>query len=95
MYKLLSSNDKSITPFQVYKTFTFTNTDSGSFVYGLEGLSGSLHNFLTSSAASQSFGVYNSLSSSLGKEAYSLGTFYKLPLYFSVKKLYYTDLNRP
>ncbi len=69
MYKLLSPNDKSIKPFQVYKTFTFTNSDSGSLVYGLEGLSGSTHNFTTSSAASQSFGVYNELSASVGKQA--------------------------
>jgi hypothetical protein len=95
MYKLLSPNDKSIKPFNVYKTFTFTNTDSGSLVYGLEGLSGSTHNFTTSSAASQSFGTYNALSSSLGKDAWSLGTFYKLPLFFSIRNLYYKDLNKP
>ncbi len=95
MYKLLGPNDKSIKPFEVHKTFTFTNADSGSLVYGLEGLSGSLHNFTTSSAASQSFGVYNSLSASLGHDAYSLGTFYKLPLFFSIKHLYYTDVDIP
>jgi len=89
MFKILNPDDSSIHPFKVYKQFTVTNLDSGSGVYGLEGLSGSAFNFISSSAESQSFGTYNSLSSSFGIEPYSQGTFYKLPLFFSIQNLYY------
>jgi len=97
MYKTLNPDDSSVNPFKVYKEFTFTSADSASGVFGLEGLSGSAWNFLTSSAASQSFGTYNSLSASYGLNhlAYSIGTFYKLPVYFGIKKLYYKDFNKP
>ena len=80
MYKDISPDDKSIKEFKTYKSFTFTHTDSGSGVFGLEGLSGSFHNFQTGSAASQSFGIYNAESKSLGKTYdtwYSNGTFFK------------------
>ena len=65
MFKVILPDDRSIQEFKSYKKFTFTNVDSGSGVYGLEGLSGSFHNFLTGSAASQSFGLYNAESKSL------------------------------
>tara|TARA_B100000686_G_scaffold349963_1_gene444627 strand:+ start:3955 stop:5034 length:1080 start_codon:yes stop_codon:yes gene_type:complete len=81
--------DVSIEPFKTYKRFQFRTADTGSGVYGLRGLSGSYHNFQTGSAISQSFGVYNALSASLGREAYSLGTYYSLPLYYSINHLYY------
>ena len=92
MFKDISPSDKSITPFKTYKQFTFTNSDSGSGVFGLQGTSGSFHNFLTGSATSQSFGVYNADSKSLGKPWdtwYSCGTFYKIPLYFQIRNCYY------
>ena len=95
MFKSLSANDKAIRPFKVYKSFTFLPADSGSNVYALEGLSGSLYNFQTGSAASQSYGVYNALSASVGLEPYSLGTFYKRPVFFSMQHLYYSNLNQP
>ena len=59
MFKDISPDDRTVKEFKTYKKFTFTNKDSGSGVFGLEGLSGRFHNFLTGSAASQSFGVYN------------------------------------
>jgi len=89
MLRNVHPQDVSIEPFKTYKRFQFTNVDSGSGVYGLRGISGSFHNFLTGSAASQSFGVYNSSSASLGLESYSLGTYYSLPLYYSINNLYY------
>ena len=88
MFKNITSNDKSLRPFKTYKQFTFNETDSGSGVFGLEGISGSAHNFVTSSALSQSYGVYQTGS-------FSVGTFYKLPIYFSTKHLYYQYDNIP
>jgi hypothetical protein len=90
MLRNVHPQDVSIEPFKTYKRFQFTNVDSGSGVYGLRGYSGSFHNFLTGSAVSQSFGVYNSLSASLGKpDRYSLGTYYSLPAYYTINNLYY------
>ena len=92
MFKDISPSDRSIKTFKTYKKFTFTNSDSGSGVYGLEGISGSFHNFLTGSAYSQSYGTFNELSQSQGKAWhtwYSEGTFFKLPLYFQIRNSYY------
>ena len=89
MLRNVHPQDVSIEPFKTYKRFQFNNVDSGSGVYGLSGVSGSYHNFSTGSAVSQSFGVYNSLSASLGLEPYSLGTYYSLPLYYTINNLYY------
>ena len=89
MLRNVNPQDVSIDPFKTYKRFRFTNIDSGSGVYGLRGISGSVFNFITDTAESQSFGVYNSLSASLGFEPYSLGTYYSLPLYYSVNNLFY------
>ena len=94
MLRNVHPQDVSIEPFKTYKRFQFTNVDSGSGVYGLRGISGSHYNFSTSSAASQSFGVYNSLSASLEKEPYSLGTYYSLPLYYSINNLYYERFSK-
>ena len=94
MLRDVHPQDVSIEPFKTYKRFQFTNVDSGSGVYGLRGVSGSYHNFVTSSAASQSFGVYNSYSASLNKEPYSLGTYYSLPLYYTINNLYYERFSK-
>mgnify|MGYP006865009518 FL=1 len=94
MLRNVHPQDVSIEPFKTYKRFQFTNVDSGSGVYGLRGVSGSHHNFLTASAASQSFGVYNSLSASLNKKPYSLGTYYSLPLYYTINNLYYERFSK-
>ena len=92
MFKDISPDDRSIKEFKTYKQFTFTNSDTGSGVFGLEGISGSFHNFLTGSAASQSFGTFNANSESLQKHYstwYSCGTFFKLPLYYQIRNSYY------
>ncbi len=85
MYKDISPDDRSLKTFKTYKQFTFTNSDSGSGVYGLEGISGSRYNFMTGSAASQSYGSFNELSQSQGKAWntwYSAGTFLKYHFIF-------------
>ena len=89
MLRNVHPQDVSIDPFKTYKRFQFTNVDSGSGVYGLRGVSGSYRNYSTSSAASQSFGPYNPTSASLGFEPYLYGTYYSLPLYYTVNNLYY------
>ncbi len=94
MLRNVHPQDVSIDPFKTYKRFQFTNVDSGSGIYGLRGISGSYYNFSTSSAASQSFGVYNSLSASLNKKSYSLGTYYSLPLYYTINNLYYERFSK-
>ena len=97
MFKDISPNDRSIKEFKTYKQFTFNNTDSGSGVFGLQGVSGSFHNFLTGSAYSQSYGTFNELSQSQGKAWhtwYSEGTFFKLPLYFQIMKPSSADQNQ-
>lgn len=92
MWKDLEPEDTSIKNFQVHKKFTFSNNDSASGVYGVDAISGSTYNFTASGAPSLSFGDYNSLSASLEKSAY-WATFYKLPLYGTVRQLYYRDLD--
>ena len=92
MFKDISPDDRSIKAFKTYKQFTFTQSDSGSGVFGLEGISGSIQNFMTGSATSQSYGVYNSVSKSFGLHYdthYSIGSFFKLPLYFQIRNSYY------
>ena len=44
-----------------------TNNDSGSGVYGIRAISGSIYNFKSSTANSQSFGEYNLVSASFNK----------------------------
>ena len=86
--------DVSIEPFKTFKRFTFTNIDSGSGVFALKANSGSFHNFQTGSALSQSIGEFNSLSQSLGKPKstwYSNGTFYNIPVYYSLNHSYYEN----
>ena len=93
MYKDIPVDDRSIAKsYKVYKTFKFNETDSGSGIFALEGLSGSTHDFRSGSAASQSYGSFSTFSQSLGLHSntwYSYGTFYKIPTYFMVKNLYY------
>ena len=95
MLRNVHPQDVSIDPFKTYKRFQFTNVDSGSGIYGLRGVSGSIYNFISGSATSQSFGSYNKLSASLGKtNTYSLGTYYSLPLYYSINNLYYERFSK-
>ena len=92
IYKTLNPEDVSLRSFQVHKKFTFTNNDSGSGVYGLRAISGSNYNFNigSSSTISQSFGEYNSLSASLGKQPYN-ATYYSVPLWNMIHRKFYFD----
>ena len=94
IYKTLNPEDVSLRSFQVHKKFTFTNNDSGSGVYGLRAISGSNYNFSigSSSTISQSFGEYNSLSASLGKQPYN-ATYYSVPLWNMIHRKFYFDTN--
>ena len=86
--------DVSIEPFKTFKKFTFTNIDSGSGVFALKANSGSLYNFSTGSALSQSIGTYNADSQSLGKPKstwYSTGTFYNVPVYYQLNHTLYEN----
>ena len=91
MFGTIDPRDKQIRPFRVHKKFTFTNFSTGSGVYPIRGIAAGRHNFISSSAASQSFGTFNQLSASAGsyEKAYSLGSFYSVPTYYMVKHLYY------
>jgi len=94
IYKTLNPEDVSLRSFQVHKKFTFTNNDSGSGVYGLRAISGSNYNFKSNSSStiSQSFGEYNSLSASLGKQPY-LATYYSVPLWNMIHQKFYYDIS--
>ena len=86
MFKTLNPNDVSIKSFKVYKSFNFTQADSGSSVFGLEGISGSLYAFELSSSPSRSF--------TKDTAPYSQ-SFYSEPLYYEIKRLYYTTSDQP
>ena len=92
IYKNLKPEDVALRSFQVHKEFTFTNNDSGSGVYGIRAISGSIYNFKPSTANSQSFGEYNSVSASVGKEPY-WATYYEIPTYGLINSTFYHDIN--
>ena len=92
IYKNLNPEDVTLRSFQVHKEFTFTNNDSGSGVYGIRAISGSVYNFKSSTANSQSFGVYNSISASVGKKPY-WATYYEIPTYGMINSTFYYDIN--
>jgi len=92
IYKNIKPEDVSLRSFQVHKEFTFSNTDSGSGVYGIRAISGSVYNFRQSTANSQSFGEYNSISASVGKNPY-WATYYEIPTYGLINSTFYHDIN--
>ena len=79
--KNIVPSDVLISSFQVHKTFTFTDTDSGSGFFAVPLVKGSdsnLYNFTTTSAASSTF---------------SGSTYYHVPTYHEINNLYYKDIN--
>ena len=90
MFKNIDPNNKSIKPYKVYKDFTLTHNQSASGHVVLRASNTSTFNFQTGSAASQSFGNYNSYT-----KKYSLGTFYDIPNWHSINKLYYKNSTAP
>ena len=87
MLKNIDPSDKSIRPFKVHKKWFLNQNDSGSGFLRLNAESGSLFNFNTGSAASQSFGRFHGSSSK-----FEYGTYYDRPNWFSIKHLYYENL---
>ncbi len=90
MFKNIDPLNKSIKPYKVYKDFTLTNSHSASGHFVLRGAKSSSFNYMTGSAESQSFGNYNKYT-----KKFSLGTYYDLPNWHLVNKLYYKNWNKP
>ena len=76
MFKRLDPRDINITPWKAYKEFTVTNVDSGSGVYGFRAVSSSIKNFDTDTSA---------------KTTFSSASFYHLPTWFMINRMYYKD----
>ena len=80
-YKSLEPEDILISPFEVHKTFTVTNVDSGSGVYAIpitKGNDSNLYGFDTVTA---------------DKRITSGSTFYNVPSYHVINKMFYRDIN--
>ena len=74
MFKRLDPSDVDRTPFKVYKEFTVTNEDSGSFVYNFRAVSGSHRGYDKTTA---------------GVDTYQSASFFHLPAWFMLNHRYY------
>lgn len=90
MFKNIDPTNKSIKPYKVYKDFTLTHNQSASGHVVLRASNASTFNFMTGSAASQSFGTYNGTT-----KQFSLGTHYDIPNWHSINRLYYKNWDKP
>lgn len=90
MFKNIDPANKSIKPYKVYKDFTLTHNQSSSGYVVLRATGSSTFNFNTGSADSQSFGTYNNYT-----KKFSLGTYYDIPNWRLINKLYYKDADKP
>ena len=79
MFKRLDPTDVDKTPFKVYKQFSITEADSGSYVYNFRAISGSHRSFLTSTGAKTSFHT----------ETETPQHFYHIPSWHMVNNRYY------
>ena len=77
MFKRLDPTDVDRTPFKVYKQFTVTNEDSGSFVY----------NFRAVSASAAQRNQFNKDTAAV--TSYVSASFYHLPSWFMINHRYY------
>ena len=77
MFKRVDPTDVDKTPFKVYKQFTVTNVDSGSFVYNFRAVS--------SSAAQRN--QFNKDTAAV--TSYVSASFYHLPSWFMINHRYY------
>ena len=80
--KTLEPDNKSITSFQVHKTFSFTEADSGSGVYSIpliKGTDANLQNFSTTTATSTTI---------------SGNVFFRVPTWHTINNLYYRDIKQ-
>ena len=81
-YKNLEPEDILYSPFEVHKTFTVTNNDSGSGVYAvplIKGTDSNLYGWNTDDAESKTI---------------SSSVFYKIPTYHVINALYYRDITQ-
>ncbi len=76
IYKNIKPEDVSLRSFQVHKEFTFSNTDSGSGVYGFRAISSSILNFDPDTAT---------------KTTFDSASFYHIPTWFMINQMYYRD----
>ena len=90
MFKNIDPTNKSIKPYKVYKDFTLTHNHSASGHIVLRADGSSAWNFIPSQSLSQSFGEYNGTT-----KQYSLGTYYDIPNWHSVNRLYYKNWDKP
>ena len=80
IYKNIEPDNVLISSFKTHKTFTFTETDSGSGLYVIpitRGTDSNLYDFSTSDADSKTI---------------SASVFYKVPSYHNINQLYYKDI---
>ena len=80
--KSIEPDDKSITSFEVHKTFTLSESDSGSGLYSVP---------LTKSSDSNLYGFDTSTASS---KTISGNDFYNVPNWHSINTLYYRDITQ-
>ncbi len=80
-FKNLESDDILISPFQVNKTFTVTNNDSGSGVYSIQITKGSDSNLYGWDDTSPSITL-------------SGNQYFKIPTYYTINTMYYRDINQ-
>ena len=73
MFKRLDPSDVDKTPFKVFKEFTVTNEDSGSFVYNFRAVSGSHRGYVNQG----------------GVSTYQSASFFHLPAWFMLNNRYY------
>ena len=86
MFKNIDPADFSVKPYVTHKSFTVSDTDSGSGVFGVAGISSSGYAFAVDTAAKTTFtnDVY----------PYSQ-SFFHLPIFRQVKHMYYRDWPSP
>ena len=87
--KNLEPEDVLISSFQVHKSFTFTEADSGSGVYAVtlvKGTDSNSYDYDPATAASSSFGTGSA-------DSPKTRTFFHVPLYHTINKLYYNLTN--
>ena len=82
MFKRLDPTDVDKTPFKVYKQFTVTNEDSGSFVYNFRAVS-------SSAAQRNKFDK-----DTAAVTTYQSASFYHLPSWFMLNHRYYRQKSK-
>ncbi len=81
IFKNIDSDDILISPFEVNKTFTVTNNDSGSGVYSIPITKGTDSNLYSWNTTSDSKTIFTA-------------SFYEIPSYYMINTMYYRDVNQ-